>query len=195
MYTIVALGNPGERYEGTRHNVGRAVIDEFMRVYDFPPMKRSNNANALYAWSNVADERIEVMFPETYMNKSGQSVKYAVDKHEVVPANIIVVHDDVSLPIGDIRVSFGRGDGGHNGITSIIQTLKTKEFIRIRVGVAQKSFFGGIKKHSGSSLSQFVLKKFSGREKKELEDVSKKVEVALMHIFKSGVQHAMQECN
>ena len=92
-------------------------------------------------------------------------------------------------------MSFGRGDGGHNGVSSIINAIKTKDFIRIRIGVAQKSFFGGTKKHTGRGLSNFVLKKFTGKEQKTLEEVSQKVCKAIELIIACGVEDAMQECN
>lgn len=195
MYTIIGLGNPGEKYQGTRHNVGQIVLDVFMERHGFPSMQKSNPANATYAWNDVAGKRVDVFYPETFMNLSGQTAKHVIEKHDADSSHLIVVHDDVNLPLGSIRVSFGRGDGGHNGVSSVIKAIKTKDFIRIRIGVAQKSFFGGTKKHVGAGLSHFVLKKFSGREKKALDEVGDKVEKAISLIIGKGVETAMQECN
>lgn len=195
MFAIIGLGNSGEKYTNTRHNVGRIVLDAFLHAHDFELMKKDNNIHSDAARGMVSGRPVEVIYPRVYVNLSGEPVKRTLVNRDITLGELIVVHDDVHLPLGTIRISYGRGAGGHNGVASLIKALHTKDFVRIRVGVAQKSLFGGLKKFIGEDLSRFVLKKFSAREMKQLEDVAKKVDTAIVHIVEQGVGHAMQECN
>lgn len=187
MYTIVGLGNPGEEYEKNRHNAGRIVLLELLESFKFPELEASKNAKALYSWGKVGKVKVEALLPETYMNKSGFSVKYAVQKHNLKPENIIVMYDDIDLPFGAVRVSFGRNSGGHNGIESVQKALKAKNFIRIRIGVAKVSR-GKAKKPAGEdAVVKYLLGNFT---KKELDVVKSKiadrVHEGLKVIFETG---------
>lgn len=195
MFAIIGLGNPGEKYARTRHNVGQVVLKPFLDAHHATPLKKDKTISADSTTTDVSGTPVEVVFPSTYMNLSGSTAKLLVEKRSVPVQNIIVVHDDVHLPFGRIQVSFGKGEGGHNGVASIIQALNTKEFVRIRVGVAQKSFFGGMKKHTGKALSQFVLREFTQKEERHLPLIGDKVAHAIDLVVTKGVEHAMQECN
>lgn len=192
MFYILGLGNPEEKYDNTRHNVGRDFVRDLAGV----EFQKSKHANALYAWGTVAGEEVEWLLPETYMNKSGDTARYVAEKHGAKPADFIVLYDDVDLAIGEMKVSVGRGDGGHNGIKSLIQALKSKDFVRIRIGVAPKSFWTGkARRPEAAALSRHVLGKFTSGEQKKLAVVRDEVEKALEMIVGEGTQKAMNRFN
>jgi peptidyl-tRNA hydrolase len=197
MFYIFGLGNPGEKYNGTRHNIGRAAVEHIFAEGSFSDWNRSKSAQALYAWGSIAGAEVELVLPETFMNRSGDSVRYVVDKHQALVDNIIVIHDDIDLPFGAVRVAQGRGAGGNNGVQSIIDRLGSKNFVRIRIGIAPTSFWTGeVKRPSGGGpLERFVLKKFSGKEQKSLVGVFDTVEVAVKSIMTDGVDKAMNKIN
>ncbi len=196
MYTIVGLGNPGDEYVDTRHNVGWAVLSAFVETHALPIFERSSRYACLLSEGIYEEEDLKILLPTTFMNNSGQSLaRYFKDYDRKHADKLIVVHDDIDLPLGTVRVSYDRGAGGHNGIQSIINTMTTKRFIRVRIGIARKNFFGVLERPRGEVLSTFVLGKFTKREREQLTEVNKKVDEALTHIIKKGVEHAMQEMN
>jgi PTH1 family peptidyl-tRNA hydrolase len=155
------------------------------------------HANATTSRMMFGDIAAELLLPETFMNRSGDTVKYLTEKQGAAMADMIVVHDDIDLPFGEIKVVQGRGAGGNNGIKSIIQTTGSKDFARVRVGIAPRSFWTGEMKRpaGGGPLERFVLKPFSGSESKKLPDVYKKVQEAIELITAKGVEEAMNRCN
>jgi PTH1 family peptidyl-tRNA hydrolase len=195
MFAVIGLGNPGEKYTNTRHNVGQRVLLMFLNTHQFAPLKKDKTIASNATQSLVFGVPVLVAFPSTYMNLSGSTAKLLVEKAHIPTENIIVVHDDVHLPFGSVKISFGKSEGGHNGVASIIQALNQKGFVRVRIGIAQKSFFGGMKKHTGRALSEFVLRAFTSREEKQLSDIGNKVSKAIVYIVTEGVERAMQECN
>lgn len=195
MHYVVGLGNPGTKYEHTRHNVGRKFLYVVAHTEQLPEWSKDKGAQALSTRGVVASHPVVFLLPETFMNKSGESVRYLVNKKDMEPDKLIVVYDDVDLPIGDIKVSFGRGSGGHNGVASVIQALGTKDFTRIRIGVASKGLFGTVKRPSGEKLSGHVLGKFSKREEKKLEEAFAQAHDALVRIVRDGAERAMSVCN
>ena len=197
MFVIVGLGNPGEKYEKTRHNIGRMLVNTFREENEFFEWTKSKNAEAMYSKGTIDDVFVELILPEAFMNNSGKSVKYAVTKLEVKPEHVVVVYDDVDLAIGKVKVSFGKGAGGHNGILSIINAIDTKDFIRIRVGVAGKSFWTGKsgRPAAGLALNKHVLGNFKKREQGDLDAASGAVDTAIKTIVTKGVEAAMNEVN
>lgn len=186
MFAVVGLGNPGKKYEDTRHNVGRLAVesmsDEFMR---------DKIANALVAPAQVGNESAALILPETFMNKSGESVrKFVPERVEV--GNLVVAYDDLALPFGEIKVSFGKGSGGHNGVQNIIDQLRTKDFIRVRIGIAPT---GVIAKFLKGKNVDFVLKPFSKKESDQLNLITRKTREAIEMIIKEGKERAMNEFN
>jgi len=138
-------------------------------------------------------QEVTLLYPDTFMNKSGSAVKKLVPKgHE---DQLVVVYDDVDLPVGEIKISQGKGSGGHNGISSIVSSLGSKDFIRIRVGIAGKSLFGHTKRPKGDRLSKHVLGDFKKREHKALEEVMPGASEAVRMILTDGVQKAMNQYN
>jgi len=137
LYIIGIREIPGKEYEHTRHNVGWMVLDYLVSLSLPSPVSSSKYAGRISA-GVLAGEEVMLLYPDTFMNKSGSAVKKLVPKGQ--EGNLVVVYDDVDIPVGEIKVSFGRGDGGHNGIKSIVASLGTKEFTRVRIGIAPKSF-------------------------------------------------------
>ncbi|MFT7507461.1 MAG: PTH1 family peptidyl-tRNA hydrolase [Acidimicrobiales bacterium] len=193
MFYIVGLGNPGKEYENTRHNVGWMALDYLIEHAGLPSLFTSSKYAGRVSEGILADEEITLLCPDTFMNKSGSSVKKLVAKGN--EGNLVVVYDDVDIPLGEIKVSVGRGDGGHNGIKSIVSSLGTKEFIRVRIGIAPKSFFGKTKRPKGDRLPKHVLGDFKKREQKDMETGLAKAKQAIEIIVKEGVEKAMSTCN
>jgi PTH1 family peptidyl-tRNA hydrolase len=194
-YILVGLGNPGPEYENTRHNTGRIVLAHALKKFGFDTLEKSKKYNALSGKGEIGGTDVLVLEPETYMNKSGASVKEAV-KSPKDAERTIVVYDDMDLPLGTFRIAFNRGSGGHNGLESIIKALKTREFVRIRVGVSPTTPGGKLKKPSGEEkVIDFLMGKFKPAEAEEIKKVSKKITEAIETIIVEGREKAMGEFN
>jgi len=194
MHTIVGLGNPGDEYKNTRHNVGWIVLEEIITKHTLPSLVKSNGYGGMLSEGVLYGAEVGILLPTTFMNNSGTSViKYLKEHGEL--ETLVIVHDDIDLPFGEVRIGFDRGAGGHNGVKSIIDACNSKAFIRIRIGIAKKGFFGGIKRPTGEKLSDFVLSTFKSGELKELQEIGEKVNRALELILTRGVKDAMQEVN
>lgn len=166
MKLIVGLGNPGKKYEKTRHNVGFMVLDrlrEALSQYEVTPWELSKKFNAEIAGCAVRGEKVLLMKPMTYMNASGEAVQLVGHFYKVVPRDIIVVHDEKDLMLGNLKVQTDRGHAGHNGVRSIIDHIGTQEFTRIRVGIGSDS------EKKMADVPEFVLSKFGLFEKKTAE--------------------------
>lgn len=170
-YTLVPLGNPGKEYESTRHNAARIVL-------------------SLLSESSLP---CEVFVPKTYMNESGKDVReylrYTVGKE------IILMYDDKDLALGTVRISYDRGDGGHNGVKSIIESLGTTAFIRLRIGIAGVDEEGNTKVPQGDDVQKFVMGRFSEEERGILEKTAPLIEKAIKDIVELGYQKAMEKNN
>jgi PTH1 family peptidyl-tRNA hydrolase len=195
MYYVVALGNPGEEHVKNRHNVGFMALDFIVAKLGLPTPNKSSQYAGLFSEGVVETQDVVFLYPDTFMNHSGTAVKKLVPKNEI--SNLVVLYDDVALPLGEVRVSFDRGDGGHNGIKSIIGALGSKGFIRVRIGIAQASFWTKkTKALSGEALPKFVLSNFNGRELTKLnEEVFPKVKEILTTICRDGYAKAMNVYN
>ncbi len=193
-FIIVGLGNPGEEYETTRHNTGRILLDAWRKKHDFPDWEKDKTLNALVSKGKVGKQLVTLCLPETMMNNSGKSVKLLC-KTPKEAKNLVVVYDDLDLPLGSLRVSFNRGSGGHHGVESIIKALKTREFARLRVGISKVTSAGKSKKVSAEKVVDFILGKFSPAELAGLKKVTSKVVTGLDTILEKGVELAMNEIN
>lgn len=193
MWTIAGLGNPGEKYVNTRHNVGFMVLDAL--AGDSTWVENSNKS-LLYVWKKLGKEKIELVKPLTFMNKSGSAVKLAQSKHKTKPEQIIIVHDDIDLPFGTLKISFGRGSGGHKGVESVRKALKTKDFVRVRVGVCPTTPKGKFKKPVGEEkVYKFLLGEFSKKEVPPLKKIVKEATKAAETIVTEGKTIAMNRFN
>jgi PTH1 family peptidyl-tRNA hydrolase len=194
MFYLVGLGNPGEEYSKTRHNIGRAVLLRVAKKHGLPqPVESAKYAGSI-SEGMLYNTEVTILLPDTYMNKSGSAVRKLVpDKEEA--KRLVVIYDDVDLPVGEIKLSVGRGSGGHNGIESIIGALGTRDFMRIRVGIAGRGFFGRVKRPKGENLSKHVLGVFKRGEEKQLAEVDENVDGALKLIIEKGIDVAMNRFN
>ena len=191
MFLVVGLGNPGIEHEKTRHNTGFIVLDNILG--DNIEWKKSSGTKALFYKDKVVSKPIIFFKPMTYMNNSGVAVSFAQnEKQKIKLENIIVIYDDVDLPLGSYKISFNRSSGGHNGLESVIKKLKSKEFIRIRVDISPTTPSGKIKKPKGEeSVLKFLLGKFKEDEFKEIKKVSKNIREIIKMIINEGKDKAM----
>jgi PTH1 family peptidyl-tRNA hydrolase len=187
MFLIIGLGNPGEKYEKTWHNAGFLTVDEFKRNNNFPDFRMSKKLRAELSEGSSGKEKITLAKPQTFMNNSGEAVKSLISGLKLKPANLIVVHDDIDLPIGKMTVAKNRGSAGHNGVESIIKILKSKDFIRIRIGIQPK--IGKPK-----NPEKYVLQKL-GKEENVLKEVFSRSVSAVGMILEKGLEKAMNEYN
>jgi PTH1 family peptidyl-tRNA hydrolase len=192
-YIIVGLGNPGGEYDNTRHNAGRMAVEAYAKKEGGKDVvwRDDKKANALVA--KVGKDTL--VLPNTFMNKSGSAVvKYV--KSVKAAKNMVVVYDDLDLPLGRIKISFARSAGGHNGLKSVTRAVKTDEFIRIRIGVSPHTPKGVTKKPSGEdAVLKFILGKFAPKEADELKKTLKLAVEALGVIRDDGYVVAMNKCN
>ena len=195
MYYIVALGNPGEEYANTRHNVGWLAMDYCIEKLCLPKLLEVSRLSSRVSEGEIADSAVTILYPNTFMNNSGSAVAKLVPRTEV--GQLVVVHDDIDLPFGEVKIGQGRGAGGNKGVQSIIAKLDSKNFVRVRVGIAPKSFWTGRVKRpaGGGPLERFVLKPFTTAEQKQLPDIFEKVKISLATIVTEGVERAMNRCN
>lgn len=190
-YVIVGLGNPDAEYAGTRHNVGRDIVRTFGEAHDAPDFALNKKAESLVAKVTLGEHTVQCVLPETYMNKSGKAVQAFVGS-VAVAKRLIVVHDDLDLPIGTLKIVFDRGAGGHKGVESVQRALKTNAFIRIRVGIAKPTAKGVAKKlHDEEKVVKLVLGKPKDDEAKELKKIMKHATDALGAIIVEGLPFAM----
>jgi len=190
MYYIVGLGNPTEEYELTRHNAGRMAVLDFVKKEGIDIPEFDKKLNALVSEGKIGKEKITAILPETFMNKSGETVKKLAIPPKSVK-NLIVLHDDVDLPLGKIKISFGKSSGGHKGVESVIKAVKTKDFVRIRIGISATTPKGAVKKPSGEKFLDFIVGKFKPAELAAMKKVSKIAGEALETIIKDGAEKAM----
>ncbi len=175
MKLVVGLGNPGKEYENTRHNAGRIVVAEVEK--------------------NLESSKTKFITPDTFMNNSGKAVGPLVKTKKDLE-NLIVIYDDVDLPLGKMRIAYDRSSGGHNGLQSIIKSLKSQEFVRIRVGIAPATPTGKIKKPKGEkAMLAFLLGEFKKPELQTIKKLSKKITDAVECIFTKGREKAMSVFN
>jgi PTH1 family peptidyl-tRNA hydrolase len=159
MKLIVGLGNPGSKYKKTRHNLGFMVVD---LLAGDEKWRESKKANCLYVKKQMADQEVELVKPLTYMNNSGQTVSHIQKKHRLNSQDIIIVHDDIDLALGEIKIQEGRGAAGHKGVQSIIEQLGNQDFIRVRIGIRPAEL--------SMDTEKFVLQKFTPEETKIIQE-------------------------
>lgn len=189
---VVGLGNPGSQYRGTRHNLGVEVLEELAARHGTPPdstsLSLSKSERALVATVGIDGHRVVLAFPQTYMNLSGESLALLVKRHGVSdPSKIVVVHDEVDLPVGGLKVKVGGGNAGHNGLRSIEQHLGTRDYARVRVGVGKPA--------DGRSGKDYVLKAPTKSERQELDIVVAEAADAVECYLLNGLAETMNRFN
>ena len=185
-WLIVGLGNPGEQYENTRHNVGFLVADELGERGSFPIQRLK--FKALTNTAVIGGQGALVMKPTTYMNLSGEAVGEAARFYKIPPGRVLVISDDVDLPLGKLRIRTGGSAGGHNGLKSVIQHLGADQFPRLKVGV-------GGKPHPDYDMADWVLGKLQGEDKRVMDEAVKRAADAVECFLKDGPQKAMNSFN
>lgn len=193
-YIFVGLGNPGDEYKETRHNTGRMLLEWFGKSLD-AEWKLDKKLNATVAKVKIVKSPVSFILPETFMNKSGNSLKSVVSSAKSAE-KMVVIHDDLDLPFGKAKISFNKSSGGHRGLESVIKTLKTQKFVRVRVGISPVTSGGKIKKPSGEvAVTKIILGKFKPEELAGLKKISKRVNSALEIFIKEGLEKAMTKFN
>jgi PTH1 family peptidyl-tRNA hydrolase len=162
---IVGLGNPGKKYDGTRHNIGFEVLDRFLETNEFEPFKENKKFRGFIAERVLGSCRVILFKPTTYMNLSGEATRLVADYYKIDPNNLIAVYDELSLDFGTIRSRVGGQSAGHNGVKSLIQHLSTTDFGRLRIGINNE-----LAKTQDSS--DFVLKRFTKEEQAKVRDIT-----------------------
>jgi peptidyl-tRNA hydrolase len=185
LFVIVGLGNPGNKYENTRHNVGFDTIDLLSAKYDIKVTKLKHKA--LIGDGKIKDERVLLVKPQTFMNLSGESVRELVEWFKVPVDKLIVLYDDIDLPLGKVRIRPGGSSGTHNGMKSVIYQIQQDGFPRIRIGID--------KAPEGWELADYVLSKFNSDERKIINDSISRAAEAAATIVVSGVNAAMNMYN
>lgn len=189
---LVGLGNPGQKYERTRHNVGFEVIDRLAKSWSVQLADNKRFHGSIGETRTVSGERLILLKPTTYMNRSGQSVRAVIDWYKLVPSDVLVIYDDMDLPIGKLRLRLSGSAGGHNGMKSIISHLGTQAFPRLRLGISR----------AGSSVDQdkravvgHVLGKFASDERKVMDAAVNLADEAIDFSLRKGVERAMSLYN
>ena len=185
-WLVVCLGNPGDKYENTRHNVGFMVADELAERRKVPVQRL--RFKALTNLVTISGEKVLLMKPVTYMNLSGEAVGQAAAFYKVPADHVLVISDDTALPVGRLRIRKGGSAGGHNGLKSIIQNLGTDQFPRLRLGVGEKP-------HPDYDLADWVLGKFAGEDKKAMEAAVQRAADAVECLIQDGPDKAMNRFN
>ncbi|MFA6254998.1 MAG: aminoacyl-tRNA hydrolase [Patescibacteria group bacterium] len=190
MKLIVGLGNPGKKYETTWHNVGFLVIDllKTKQAGEFLSCNKSKKFKAEICENNSPEEKIILAKPQTFMNNSGQAVKAIGRFYKIKPENLWVIHDDIDLPLGKIRISQNASAAGHKGVQSIIDEVGTQEFIRFRLGIQPITPLK-------MPTEKYVLQKIDSESKVIIDEVIEKVLAALEIALAQGVTEAMNEFN
>ncbi len=186
MYIIVGLGNPGGKYEDTRHNVGFKVIDILADQLNIDVSKKK--FKALLGEGSVHGDRVVLIKPDTYMNLSGESVIQAINWHKIPLTNLIIIYDDIDLPVGKLRIRTRGRAGTHNGMRSVIQHIQTEDFPRVRIGIGKPP----IKEFE---IADYVLSRFLPDERPEIESSLKNAAEAVKVIIQEGIGAAMNRFN
>lgn len=185
MILIVGLGNPGEQYEKTRHNLGFRVLDELKELAGFPEFEFTKKFNSLVSQGVLAKSETILLKPQTFMNESGKAVKAVTAFYKIKPQDIYVVQDEAGVEIGKIKTSESANSAGHRGVESILKELGTKDITRFRVGFDSNdpAYQNALKQNEG--LENIVLKDFSAEEEIIIQDIIKKTaELIISHLTK-----------
>lgn len=196
MHIIAGLGNPGEEYEGTRHNAGRIILELIAKKAGFSDWREEGKLKALVAEGKLGKQKFQFVLPNNFMNNSGKSVAPLIKSKKTL-GELVVIYDDLDLPIGKFRISFNRSSGGHNGVESIIKNVKSQEFYRIRVGLSPVTPSGKTKRPKGDAEKavKFLMTKFKDPEMAELKKEAKRIAEALEMMYAESPNKAMSLYN
>ncbi len=185
-YIVVGLGNPGKKYENTRHNTGFIAIDKLAEKYNAPIRKLKYNA--LVSDCTISGKKVLLMKPQTFMNLSGEAVIQAMDFYKIPPENVILLFDDISLDVGKMRIRRKGSDGGQRGVRSIIGLSDSEMFPRIKIGIGEKP-------NPNWQLADWVLSHFTQSERSDLDKLTDNICCAVEYIISGNIDKAMSEYN
>jgi PTH1 family peptidyl-tRNA hydrolase len=185
MILVVGLGNPGSEYASTKHNLGYLTVDEIGKRAGIDLKKKK--FKGVYGEGALNNDKLILLKPETYMNRSGESVSSAVSFYNIPAESIIIVHDELDLPAGTIRIKAGGGSAGHKGITSVINELGSGDFVRVRIGIGKPKQKSGTVSH--------VLSKFNKSESETARESVLRAADAVLEIIQEGLRKAMNKYN
>lgn len=197
QYIVLGLGNPGEEYRNSRHNAGKNSVEFFANANNFSEFKSKTvgRSKLLEAKGKIGKDNISAVLPEVFMNLNGKILLPYI-KSVKAAERLIVVYDDIDLPLGKIKISFNRGTGGHKGLESVTKTIKTKDFVRVRIGVSKMGVKGVVKKPAGEDdVVKFLLGKFSPNEQEKLKSIQSIISDSIKMIISEGRERAMTEFN
>ena len=201
MFYVVGLGNPGDEYSLSRHNTGRMTVAAFAKRFNLGEFEYDKKSDSLLTKGEINKERVVCVLPETFMNKSGKTVSFFIKPKTA--DNLIIVYDDIDLPLGMLKISYNKGSGGHKGLESVVRAVKTKEFVRVRIGISPVTA-KGLAKKPGINLSpkageqavlDFILGKFKPAEIEIIKKTFKKASEAIVSIIGDGRERAMNMFN
>jgi len=188
MKIIIGLGNPGEKYENTWHNIGFMALDDIIRENNFSDFRFDKKFIAEISENRINGEKVIIAKPRTYMNESGKAAKAIMDFYKLAADDFIIIHDDVDLPVAKIKISFDRGSAGHKGVQSIFTQTGKENFLRIRIGISPQ-------KGKDKKAIHTVLKDVKISEKIKAKKSVKTAAKAVMKILNEGIENAMTEYN
>lgn len=201
MFIVVGLGNPGSEYENTRHNTGAMVLEAFRKSEDLPELSEDKARKARVSEGKVGKQKVLLIFPQTFMNKSGEALKnlpltarnLQQGKKKIREVtNLAVIHDDLDIPFGKFKLSFDKSSGGHRGVESVIRALKTQAFVRVRIGIAS-SAAATLKQQNESAVEKTILGKFSPDQLSELKKIAKHISKGLVCLITESREKAMSQ--
>lgn len=198
MKLLVGLGNPGEKYENTRHNAGFVVLDTLLKKYEdlsktFWETDKKNHS--LTKKITIAGESVMLVKPTTFMNESGRAVAAVAAYYKIPSEDIIVIHDDIDLPLGKERIRFGGGAGGHHGVESIIERLGTDKFLRIRLGIGSSERIEDKSSKKRAFIEGYVLSVFPAQEKGKLKTMVNQTLKSIALLIEHGIETYMSKYN
>ena len=193
MKLIVGLGNPGRAYANNRHNVGFICLRHFAKTHSIRLDKKQGQART--GTGEVAGSKVVLARPQTYVNLSGQSVSRLVKKFNINLDDLLVIHDDLDLPLGRVRIRQGGSSGGHKGIDSIIADLGSQDFVRIRIGIGRPTEVEGNTQAKEAEIIAYVLSDFTPEEKRAINKVIPRVSEAIYYLLTEGLTAAMNKYN
>lgn len=202
QFVVIGLGNPGSEYENTRHNTGAMVLEVFRKAAELPDWTFDKKRNALVSTGKLSTFNLQLIRPQTFMNKSAESLKGIKDlklkgvgkgkDKRMEMGNLVVIHDDLDIPFGSYKISFNKSSGGHRGVESIIKAVKTQAFARVRVGIAS-SQSAVRKSQDDAAVEKIILGKFNADQMATLKKMSKNIVEGLHCLITESREKAMSQ--
>ena len=194
-YVIIGLGNPGGEYAKTRHNAGRMAVERMAKLLGFPDFVLKKNAQSLLSEGIIDGSKVQLVLPEVYMNLSGKVIPSFV-KSKTAARRLLIIRDELDMPLGTMKMTYGRGSGGHKGAESIMRALKTKDFAQIKIGISGTTLKGKLKKPADEEkVIKHVIGKFKAEEELKLKKKFDKITLAVEAFAHDDIEKALLIAN